>query len=74
MDISLIMDSMVDGLWIFSAMVAPLTFEPMAPNETRPLLPLERETLVAIADCHELKPREREPDAAEELQTLLTPL
>ncbi|KAG2786270.1 hypothetical protein PC129_g20931 [Phytophthora cactorum] len=45
---------------------------PVSPNETRPLLlQQEHETLAAIADCHELKPREPEPDAAKELQTLL---
>ncbi|KAG6616194.1 Multidrug/Oligosaccharidyl-lipid/Polysaccharide (MOP) Flippase transporter [Phytophthora cinnamomi] len=57
-------------------MVSPLTFEPepASPSESRPLLlqqQLQHDTLVAIADCHGLKPHEPEPDAAEELQTLL---
>ncbi|KAI9982400.1 hypothetical protein PInf_008343 [Phytophthora infestans] len=45
---------------------------PVSPSETRPLLlQPEHLSLVAIADSHELKPKEPEPNATEELQTLL---
>jgi hypothetical protein len=52
-------------------MVSPLTFDPVSPNETRPLLLQQHEALVSISHCHEEKHYEPEPDAAEELQTLL---
>ncbi|GMF54043.1 unnamed protein product [Phytophthora fragariaefolia] len=54
-------------------MVSPMALEPVSPDESRPLLPQQNqhEMLVVIADCHELKPQEPEPNSAEELQTLL---
>ncbi|RLN94912.1 hypothetical protein BBJ28_00016718 [Nothophytophthora sp. Chile5] len=43
-----------------------------ATSERLPLLQPKLESFVAIADRHELQPHEPEPDAAQELQTLLT--